>query len=162
MTTININQKTKIIPEIITDSEEKKWFIYPIKIQPHDTDYGGIVWHGNYLKWMETARVEYLQYLGINFADLVKLGCDLPVIEIALRYHKSLKMGMSAIVKTRIIENKGVRINWDYRIESPDQKELYLTGTVTLVPVDIEKGKIMRKLPSILQETINRMKDDKI
>jgi acyl-CoA thioester hydrolase len=32
-----------------------------ISVQPHHTDYAGIVWHGTYIAWMEEARVEYFK-----------------------------------------------------------------------------------------------------
>ena len=137
-------------PDLQATSEP--WFEYPVTVYPHHTDYAGIVWHGTYINWMEEARVACLNSIGIDFADLVKLGCDLPVVELSTRYHNSLKMGMAAIVKARMKEMKGVRMEWEYRIESPDGQELYLSGQVTLVSVDREKGKIMRQLPSAVAE----------
>ena len=136
--------------------KQKPWFDYPIQVQPHHTDYAGIVWHGNYIHWLEEARVEYLSSLGIEFADLVKLGCDLPVVELTLRYRQALQLGQSAIVKANLTL-KGVRLNWDYEIRSPDQKELYLTAQVTLVAVDRDRRKIMRQLPPILQEALAKL-----
>jgi acyl-CoA thioester hydrolase len=130
------------------------WFTYPIKAQPHHTDYAGIVWHGTYLTWMEEARVECLRSIGIEFADLVALGCDLPVVELSLRYHRPIRLGMSAVIKTRMTETEGVRIHWDYQIQSPEGDELYLTGRVTLVGVDREKGKVMRQLPPTVKEAL--------
>lgn len=53
------------------------WFHYRVRVQPHHTDYAGAAWHGSYIIWMEEARVECLRSIGINFADLVTLGCDL-------------------------------------------------------------------------------------
>ncbi|MEM6614387.1 MAG: thioesterase family protein, partial [Cyanobacteria bacterium P01_C01_bin.72] len=96
---------------------------------------------------MEEARVEYLRSIGIEFADLVSMGCDLPVVELSLRYHLPIRLGVSAFVKARLVESKGVRINWDYEIQSCDRQEIFLTGTVVLVGIDREKGKIMRQLP---------------
>ncbi len=130
------------------------WFTYPVKAQPHHTDYAGIVWHGTYLTWMEEARVECLCSIGIEFADLVALGCDLPVVELSLRYHRPIRLGMSAVVKTRMTETEGVRIHWDYQIQSPEGDELYLSGRVTLVGVDREKGKVMRQLPPPVKEAL--------
>jgi hypothetical protein len=34
---------------------------------------------------METTGVECLRTLGVDLAELVKLGCDLPVVDLALR-----------------------------------------------------------------------------
>ena len=82
------------------------------------------------------------------------MGCDLPVVELSLRYHLPIRLGVSAIVKTRLSETEGVRMNWDYQIQSVDSEQIYLTGRVTLVGVDREKSKIMRQLPPRLQDAL--------
>jgi acyl-CoA thioester hydrolase len=135
----------------------EQWFEYPIRVQPHHTDYGGVVWHGSYLMWMEEARVEYLRSLGVEFADLVALGCDLPVVELSVRYHRAVQMGMVAVVKARMTTMVGVRINWDYKIESPNSEETYVTAKVTLVAIDREKGRIMRQLPPVLKNALLKL-----
>ena len=135
-------------------TQTQSWFEYPVKAQPHHTDYGGIVWHGTYLTWMEEARIEYLRTIGVEFADLVAMGCDLPVVELSLRYHLPIRLGVSAIVKVRLLDSKGVRMNWDYEIQSYDRQEIFLTGKVVLVGVDREKGKIMRQLPPKVQDAL--------
>ena len=134
----------------------ENWFKYPIKVHPHHTDCAGVVWHGAYLNWMEEARIECLRSGGLEYADLVKIGCELPVVDLSLRYHKAMKMGMKAIVKTRIEQIKRVRIIWDYKIEAPEESELYLSGQTTLVAVNVDKGKIMRQLPPILDLALQK------
>jgi acyl-CoA thioester hydrolase len=135
----------------------ENWFEYPVRVQPHHTDYAGIVWHGSYIAWMEEARVECLRSIGIEFADLVALGCDLPVVELSCRYHRSMELGMTAVVKTRMVQVSGVRLNWEYQIQSLDMQELYVTAQVTLVVVDREKGKIMRQLPPTMENVLARL-----
>lgn len=134
-----------------------RWFIYPVRVQPHHTDYAGIVWHGTYISWMEEARVECLRSVGIEFANLVALGCDLPVVELSVRYHRQIQLGMAAVVRTRLAAANGVRINWDYQIQSPDGHQLYVTARVTLVAVDRQKGKIMRQLPLAMKDALARL-----
>lgn len=138
-------------------TDRENWFEYPIKVHPHHTDYSGLVWHGHYLTWMEEARVECLKSLGIEYADLVNSGCELPVIELALKYHQPLRMGMSAMVKTRMKDIQGVRIHWDYRLESLGSEELYVSGRVTLVGIDLNNRNIMRKLPPALTEALTKL-----
>jgi acyl-CoA thioester hydrolase len=130
------------------------WFGYPIRAYPHHTDYAGIVWHGTYITWMEEARIEYLRTYGINYADLVALGCDLPVVDLSIRYHQSLQLGTTAVLKTRMSDLNGVRINFEYALESEDAKELYMSATVTLVALDRERGKIMRQLPANVKDAL--------
>jgi acyl-CoA thioester hydrolase len=133
------------------------WFEYPVRVQPHHTDYAGIAWHGVYLAWMEEARVECLRSIGIEFADLVVLGCDLPVVELSVKYHRSIQLGMPVVVKTRMTEVTVVRINWDYALVSPDVQQLYATAKVTLVALDRERGKIMRQLPANVKDALAKV-----
>ncbi|MEM8806430.1 MAG: thioesterase family protein [Cyanobacteria bacterium P01_G01_bin.38] len=132
------------------------WFTYLVRVQPHHTDYGGVVWHGTYIQWMESARVECLRGMGINIEELVSLGYDLPVVELSARYHRPLTLGMSASVKTRLTSIKGVRLNWLYEIEA-EQGQLCLTGHVSLAPVDVAKQRIVRRLPNHLAATFDKI-----
>ncbi|HEY9845343.1 MAG TPA: thioesterase family protein [Candidatus Caenarcaniphilales bacterium] len=141
-------------PELSSTSIVRDWFDYPVRVQPHHTDYAGVVWHGSYVAWLEAARVECLRAVGVEFADLVASGCDLPVVELSLRYHRSLRMGMAAVIKTRMAEVTGVRLHWDYQIQSPDGQALYATARVTLVPIDRQKGKIRRQLPVVVKDAL--------
>lgn len=133
------------------------WFEYPIRVQPHHTDYAGVVWHGAYIAWLEEARIEFLRSLNLEYADLVALGCDLPVVELSIRYHRPLKMGMTAVVKAYLAPLQGIRLQWDYKIESPDHLYLYLTSKVTLVPLERSTGKIMRRLPLQLKDALAQL-----
>jgi len=40
----------------LSSPEFENWFEYPVRVQPHHTDYAGLVWHGSYIAWMEEAR----------------------------------------------------------------------------------------------------------
>jgi acyl-CoA thioester hydrolase len=151
--------RNSAIEKLAYQAMSANWFEYPIVVYPHHTDYGGIVWHGTYLTWMEEARVACLKSIGIDFADLVALGCDLPVVDLSIRYRRALRMGESAIVKTRTIDMEGVRIVWEYEIQSIDREIIYLTGMVTLVAVDREKGKIMRQLPNTVKDALVKMRE---
>ncbi len=143
--------------EVTSLRQFESWFEYPVKVHPHHTDYAGIVWHGTYLTWMEEARVECLRSIGIEFADLVALGCDLPVVELSIRYHRAIALGMAVVVKTRMVDVTGVRINWDYAIVSTDGQQLFLTAKVTLVALDKERGKIMRQLPTSVKDALAKI-----
>ena len=137
--------------------DSEGWFEYLVRVYPHHTDYSGVVWHGTYLAWMEEARVESLRSLGIEYADWVAQGLELPVVELSLRYHRAVQMGQSVAVRTRIAATEGVRLLWDYQIRSADTQELYVTAQVTLVGVDRDKNKIIRQLPPALKDALTRL-----
>ncbi len=156
-TKLSAHSATSEIEKLAYNAINENWFEYPITVYPHNTDYSGVVWHGAYATWMEEARIECLKSIGIDFVDVVKMGCDLPVVEMSLRYHRSLTMGSEAVVKCKVQNLDGVRIKWDYEIQSVDRETTYLTGTVALVAVDMEKGKIMRQIPATVKEALVRL-----
>jgi acyl-CoA thioester hydrolase len=47
-------------------SLSKKTFEWPVRVYYEDTDAGGIVFYGNYLRYYERARTEWLRSLGIE------------------------------------------------------------------------------------------------
>jgi acyl-CoA thioester hydrolase len=136
------------------EQSSENWFEYRIRAQPHHTDYAGVVWHGNYVAWMEEARVECLRSLGIDYTNLVDLGCELRVVELSVRYHRPVRLGVTAVVKVRLSKGTGVRLPCDYQIQSEDGQELFVTAQVILVAVDRDKEKIMRQLPSTVKEAL--------
>jgi acyl-CoA thioester hydrolase len=145
-----------IAPDRTLNAKTENWFEYVIKIYPHHTDYAGIVWHGSYIQWLEEARIEYFRSIGVNYADLVNLGCEMPVVELAIRYHRSIRMDHHEVIIKTLLKMDGVRLNWDYEIVSLDRQELYITAQVTLVGIDAKKGKIMRQLPATVTDAITR------
>jgi acyl-CoA thioester hydrolase len=127
------------------------WFNYPVVVQPHHTDYAGIVWHGTYVAWLEEARVAYLMAQGLSFADWVKAGVDLPVVDLSLRYRQSLRLGDQALVRTRPEPLRGVRLVWHYQIQRRDTEILCVEAQVTLATVDLLSRKPLRQLPPSLR-----------
>src|SRR5690606_23118733 len=69
-------------------------FVWPVRVYFHDTDAGGIVFHGNYLHFMEAARTEFLQSLGYNVAELQRAedGVLFVVYALEMRYHKPARL----------------------------------------------------------------------
>ncbi|EDX83758.1 thioesterase family protein [Synechococcus sp. PCC 7335] len=140
--------------------DSPKWFEYPIRVQPHHTDYGGVVWHGAYITWLESARVECLRAADVPFDQLVSSGFDLPVVALEVRYRQPLTLGMTAIVRTRLAPVKGLRLNWLYEIVTVDANEtiqVCLTAQVTLVAVSVRDRKVIRQLPAAVKKIIGQI-----
>jgi acyl-CoA thioester hydrolase len=137
--------------------ESFRWYEHRVVVQPHHTDYAGIVWHGTYIAWMEEARVNYLSACGLTFADWIKAGVDLPVVDLGLKYRRSLTLGDTALVKARLEPAKGVRLVWHYDIQNAATQETCIAGSVTLVPVDVKTRRVLRRLPAPLQAALESM-----
>ena len=45
--------------------------VLPIRVYFEDTDFSGLVYHANYLKWIERGRSDYLRLLGVHHHALI-------------------------------------------------------------------------------------------
>lgn len=134
------------------------WFDYAVRVQPHHTDYGGVVWHGTYVTWLESARVECLRTVGVPFENWVALGYDLPVVELEIRYRYPLMLGASAVVKTRLAPISGIRLSWLYQIETVEPSpRICLNAKVSLVTVDMTSRKIVRQVPHEIHDMVRQV-----
>ncbi|MEO0852549.1 MAG: thioesterase family protein [Cyanobacteria bacterium J06648_11] len=132
------------------------WFEFNVRVQPHHTDFGGIVWHGHYIAWMEAARVDALRQIGMPFETFVAADINLVVVDLALRYRRSVSMGADIVVLARPLVPQSVRLPWEYEIRSRDRDTLHVTATLTLAPVD-STGKLYRRHPQMLAEAYQRI-----
>lgn len=141
----------------VSPKSSSRWFEYISRVQPHHTDYAGIVWHGTYLAWMEAARIEVFRSVGLEYSDLVILGCDLPVIELSLRYQHPLRMGEVVVVKSRISQVEKIRLRWDQDVYRDGDENPSLIGKVTLVPLHSQSGRILRTPPQAFLNAIDQI-----
>ena len=132
-------------------------FAYAVRVQPHHTDYGGVVWHGTYITWMEAARIEYLRSHDIDFAQWVSCGVDLPVVDLSLQYYQPLRLGDEVVVLAWPQPRRGIRVVWQYQIQNQATQATCVTGLVTLVPVNTQQRKILRQLPEPIKSDFDRL-----
>ncbi|RZK99453.1 MAG: tol-pal system-associated acyl-CoA thioesterase [Rubrivivax sp.] len=86
--------------------EPDTWhFRHPVRIYWEDTDAGGIVFYGNYLKFMERARSEWLSALGLSQERLRSAGEGMFVVgETQLRYLKPARLDDLLTITVRLVE----------------------------------------------------------
>ena len=56
--------------------------MYTHKVQYYETDKMGITHHSNYIRWMEEARIDFLEKSGFSYDKLEKDGIISPVISV--------------------------------------------------------------------------------
>lgn len=98
-----------------------------IEVRYAETDQMGVVYHANYLVWMEVGRTALIEDLGFSYAQMERDGIISPVLDIQAAYKKPLRYGEKAIVKTWIEDYDGIRITYGYEISKEDG-ELAVTG----------------------------------
>lgn len=82
---------------------------FKIKVYYEDTDAGGVVYYGNYLRYMERARTEFLMDSGINVAEFHDAGYFFVVTHVDIKYKRPAKLGDIIEVTTEITELRNLK-----------------------------------------------------
>lgn len=98
-----------------------------VEVRYAETDQMGVVYHANYLVWMEIGRAALIEQLGFRYTDMEKEGVLAPVTDLQIAYKKPLRYGEIATVRTWIESYDGIRVTYAYEILTPDG-ELAATG----------------------------------
>lgn len=91
-----------------------------IEIRYAETDQMGVVYHANYIVWMEIGRTQLLQDLGFNYAKLEEQGYVSPVMDLSIQYKKAMRYGQTATVRTWVESHSKLRTTYGYEILHED------------------------------------------
>ena len=86
--------------------------ILPVRIYYEDTDFSGVVYHANYLRYFERARSDFFRLAGIRHAELAarEPGLAFAVVQMTLKWAKPARIDDALIVKTTFDRTSGARL----------------------------------------------------
>ena len=77
--------------------------------QFYETDGMSIIWHGNYVRWMEEARTDFMDQLGFPYARAVEAGIDFALTDISCKYRAMTRFGEELAITVFIQAGAGLR-----------------------------------------------------
>ncbi len=127
-------------------------FIYQLRIHYEDTDCNGVVYHPNYLKFMERARCEILRDKGLNFKTAKDEKILFAIQSVQLEYLKPAFLEDLLEIETRITRIGPASLVFAQTIRSVDDRNItYCGGTIKVVCInDVLKPRPLPK--SLLAE----------
>lgn len=127
-------------------------FIWPVRVYYEDTDCGGVVYHANYLKFMERARTEFLRQRGFEQDELIRTeGVVFAVHAINLDYHRPARFNDLLRVSAHICDAGRSSVTFEQKIHRDDSEpELLCSGRIRIVCLDAAAFK-PRPLPESMR-----------
>ncbi|MEG9326369.1 acyl-CoA thioester hydrolase [Salinimicrobium catena] len=122
-----------------------------VKVRYAETDQMGVVYHGNYAQYLEIARIDWLDAIGISYKKMEEEGVMLPVYELKTRFKRSAKFDDLLKIETTLLKKPGVRIEFSYKIFN-ENKELLTEAETTLIFMDMKKNKPIKCPQYILEK----------
>jgi len=110
----------------------------PVRIYYEDTDFSGVVYHANYLKYFERGRSEYMRLIGIHHHELAALETPLAfaVAQINIRYLAPVRIDDLVTVGSRLLDVRGASFSLKQWVEKDGRRRA--EGEVQVVCIDMQ------------------------
>jgi acyl-CoA thioester hydrolase len=120
----------------------------------------GVVYYGNYLTFFEVGRAELMRELGAPYSKIEAEGYTLVVTEASVKYHGNVGYDALVTVKTRIGDQRGARVRFDYEVLS-EGKKLLATGHTGhgCINAAMKPTRLPEELRKLIQEKIKSRAD---
>ena len=115
--------------------------LYPVRVYYEDTDMGGVVYHANYLKFIERARSNWVCKLGNDQNTMRGAGIVWVVRRIEADYLAAAKFDDELVVETEVASLSGARLTMSQLVKRGDTE--IFRAVVTAVCMN-EQGKPVR------------------
>ena len=94
-----------------------------VRVRYAETDQMGVVYHANYLIWMEVGRVEACRERGVQYREMERQdGVLLAVTEVSCRYLSPAFYDDEITIRTTIAEATARRVTFSYEISRGDRQ----------------------------------------
>jgi len=131
--------------------------VIEVRVRYAETDQMGVVYHSNYLNYLELGRVEWLRSLGYSYAELEKKGVLLPVVHADLNYRFPARYDELIRVETEVSSIGKSSIEFSSQLYN-ENDTLLLEGKVKLVCLNADTFKpisIPADLRNLMGEVTN-------
>lgn len=111
-----------------------------IQVRFNEIDALQIVWHGEYVKYIEDGREAFGNQFEISYMDIRKAGFAAPIVKLDMDYKLSLTFNEQAIIETRYIPCEAAKIQFDYTIFRKKDLAVVAEASTTQVFTHLETG----------------------
>lgn len=125
--------------------------VYFRKVQYHETDKMGITHHSNYIRWMEEARVFFMDEVGYGYKKMEEDGVVSPVIAIDCQYKTPTTFDDIVRIDVGVAEFRGVKLVMKYEMTNDKTGDVVLVGKSEhcFLGEDGKPVALKKKLPEI-------------
>jgi len=124
--------------------------LLPVRVYYEDTDFTGVVYHANYVRYFERGRSDFLRSIGIGHAQLLEGGAPMAFViaEMELSFVKPARIDDALTVRTLYDAVKGPRLLISQSIERAG--EVLCRAAVTAVCIHLD-GRPRRPTPALVE-----------
>lgn len=134
---------------------KQKYFTSQVKLKVYleDTDAGGVVYHANYLKYMERARTDFIGHYGLERNYMLEHNQIFLVRKMDVSFHAPAFLDDELQADATIAEINKYAVNFKQQVIRISNAKLLCSAYTQVVCVDSESKKLLKLPASILSST---------
>ena len=126
---------------------------YKTRVEFYDLDTMNVVWHGNYVKYLEAARCDFLEKIGCTYDDIKDAGYAYPVAKMEMKFVTPCVFMQNLVVKTQL-ESLEPSLNFKYTILDEKTGAKLFSAKTMQICVEIETRKTVYSVPDVLKKRV--------
>lgn len=108
----------------------------PLRVYIEDTDFNGIVYHANFVKYFERARTEHLRQAGFEKTTLkAQEGIAFVIRDLSISYKRPLYLDDKILISSRLVKASPMRLEFEQEIFREGAERPCAAAKVTIVVV---------------------------
>lgn len=120
-----------------------------------DVDAMGVVWHGNYVRYMEAARCRLFDKLGYGYLRMEQDGFAFPVIKMELKFVRSLRFSEKAVIEATLKSFRDI-VTVEYCVKN-SKGEIALKAQTQQVAVLWSTHQTLYQTPEVFQKLVDNL-----
>lgn len=136
--------------------------IYTHQAQYYETDQMGIIHHSNYIRWMEEARIAYMDEMGFPYQAVEESGIISPVLSVQCEYRSMTHFGDRIRIEVSLRSFKGVKYEIAYVMRDEKTGEVRAEGVSKhcYLKKDGRPVSIKKALPALYEKMMQALEAD--
>lgn len=126
-----------------------------VRVRFSEVDPIRMVWHGNYVKYMESARCALLNKLNYDYKAMEKDGYVWPVVQLGIKYIRPLRFMQKVRVEVSLVEYE-ICLKLQYRFIDMETGKVITKAESTQMAVQIKTGESCLGSPKEFVEKVRK------
>lgn len=109
-----------------------------VRVRYAETDQMGVVYHANYVVWMEVGRVEAMRSAGLNYAEMEREGIRVAVLGVEVQYKAAARYDDLVDITARVVQVQSRMMRIEYDIHRASDRQLLAQGATKHLFVNLD------------------------
>lgn len=104
---------------------------YEHRTKFYETDQTGVIHQTHYMKWLEDARMDIMEQLGLGYKQMQQLQIMCPLLSEAINFTGRIRFDDTIVIETKVAKYDGQKMELDYTMYEKETKDVKATAKTT-------------------------------